>query len=87
MDALALSTRDAENLDRSILGGTEPVRNLRVELGHLARAHRHVMAAEQQPQLARPHVQPHIALVRAQLRLTTLGRNDPSTRAYPVVGE
>ena len=51
MDPLALPAEDAEDLHRTAPSRAEPVRDLRVELGGLTRAHRHVVAAEQEPQL------------------------------------
>ena len=56
-----------------IAGCTEPVGNLRVELGDLAGLHREVVTAEQQPQLAAEHVQPFVSIVRLELWPPTFG--------------
>ena len=66
---------DAEDLDRVVALGAEPVRQPGVELVDLARAHRDVVLAEDQPQPAREDVQPLVALVDAQLAVA-LGWND-----------
>ena len=73
VDALALAAHDAEDLDRLVAGGPEPVQDLGVELGDLPGTHDEVVAGEDQPQLPIEDVEPLVALVRPQLRFAPFG--------------
>src|SRR4051794_3262752 len=72
---VACSVVQAQHFNRLAVCGTEPVRELRVELSDLARAHGDVVLAEDQAHLAAEHVQPLIALVNTKLRLSLLRRD------------
>ena len=73
----------------SFPAGPNQCGRLGVELGHLAGAHRDVVAAEDQPQLPGEHVEPLVALVRAQLGLALLRRDDhlPRMQAARLLGQ
>src|SRR5919108_3278376 len=61
--ALAVGAVHAEDLDRLVAGRAEPVRHAGIELGDLARLHREVVLAKDQPHLACKHEEPLIARV------------------------
>src|SRR5690554_4434224 len=63
VDALALLAENRQHLDRPGARGGEPVRDARVELGSFARAERDFLLAEYQPQAARKHVEPLVAVM------------------------
>jgi hypothetical protein len=73
--ALAAASVNAQDLDRLVTRGAEPVRKSRVELGDLAGFHRDVVFADDQAHLSGQHVQPFVAVVCPKLALA-LGRND-----------
>jgi hypothetical protein len=73
VDKAAVLAEQAEDLDGSITGGAEPVRDLRVELGDLAGRHRDVVVTEDQPELAAQDVQPLMALMCPELGLAAFG--------------
>lgn len=83
MDALALLAEHSQDLDRAVAGAPEPVRVPRVELGRLARAHDDVVLAQDHPQPTRQDVNPLVAAVRAQLRLTLGCGNSVLKRPRP----
>jgi thioredoxin reductase len=72
---LAVAAVNAQNLNWLVACRPEPVRHARIELRDLARAHRDVVLAEDQPHLAREDVQPLVAFVGAELALS-LRRDD-----------
>ena len=70
----AVAAVDAQDLDRLAVCRAEPVRHAGVELCDLARPHGDVVLAEDQAHLTREHVEPLVALVRAEVALP-LGRD------------
>src|SRR5215207_6621295 len=80
--ALAVAAVHAEDLDRLVAGRAEPVRQAGVELGDLARLPRDVVLAQDQPHLAREHVEPLIARVGAEPALP-FGRDDDLPHRHP----
>ena len=61
------AAEQAEQLDRLVVRGAEPVRDAGVELGRLARGEHEVVLAEHQPQPAVEDVEPLVALVGLRL--------------------
>lgn len=61
--SLAVASVNTQDLDRLVVRGAEPVRQLRVELGDLAGTHRDVVLAEDQSHPSREHGQPFVAVV------------------------
>ena len=82
MRALAVSAEQAQDFHRPITGGSEPVRDLGVELGDFARAHGDVVVGEDQPQLAAQDVQPLVALVGAKIRFAGFRRDHHLPRMH-----
>ena len=80
VDVLAVPPEQAQDLDGLVAGGAEPVRQLGVELGDLARPHRDVTLAEDQPQPPGENVEPLVALVGSKLRSPCSGGIDDLPR-------
>ena len=75
MHPLTGLSEQAQELHRIVPGGTEPVRDSGVELGHLALLQDQVVIGDDQPQPTGQHVQPLVALVDPQRRCL-VGRLD-----------
>ena len=76
MDSFALPAEQAEHLDRLVAGGSEPMGQAGVELRDLAGPHGDVVVGQDQTDPPGEHVQPLVALVGAQVGLTSLRRDD-----------
>src|SRR5688572_8149506 len=86
--ALPMASVDAQDLYRLVSRWAEPVRQPRVELGDLARSHREVVFADDQPDLSGEHIEPLVALVCPQFAFA-LGWDDdlPDLQAPRLLGE
>ena len=63
MEAFALGAEDAQKLHRPFVGVAEPVRQVGVEFGDLARGEDEVLVGEHEAQSSVEDVQPVVALV------------------------
>src|SRR5680860_1303889 len=63
VDPLALTAEDGQELDRALVGATEPVRHTGVELRGLARLEHDVVLSQHHAQAAVEDVEPFVALV------------------------
>ena len=67
MNPFSLSPKESQELDITTSNPPEPVRGLRIELGHLASRQDEVVRAEDKTESAPEHVEPFVALVRLRL--------------------